>query len=57
MIHDSFLRLHYIRAVIAEVQRFSDITPTGIGHKTVCDVSFQGFHLPAVRMRRLANLL
>nr|APH81372.1 cytochrome P450 CYP3029B2 [Tigriopus kingsejongensis] len=39
-------KLHYTRATIAEVQRFADITPTGIPHKTVCDVDFHGFYLP-----------
>ena len=36
------------RAVILEIQRFADIAPTGLVHKTVCDVSIEGFELPQV---------
>jgi cytochrome P450 family 2 subfamily K len=39
-------RLPYTRAVIMEIQRFADIAPTGLLHKTVCDVSLGGFNLP-----------
>lgn len=40
------LRLPYTQAALAEIQRFSDITPTAIGHKTLCDVTFKGFDIP-----------
>ncbi len=39
-------RLPYTRAAVAEIHRFTDLTPTGIGHKTRCDVEFRGFLLP-----------
>ena len=38
------------RAVILEIQRFADIAPTGLIHKTVCDVSIEGFELPQVKL-------
>lgn len=38
--------LPYTQATLAEIQRFSDITPTAIGHKTLCDVNFQGYQIP-----------
>ena len=38
--------LPYTMAVIKEIQRFADIAPTGLMHKTVCDVSFHGYSLP-----------
>ena len=34
--------------MILEIQRFADIAPTGLVHKTVCDVSIEGFELPQV---------
>jgi len=40
-------RMPYTRAVILEIQRFADIAPTGLLHKTVCDVSVGTFELPA----------
>jgi len=39
--------LPYTMAVIKEIQRFADIAPTGLMHKTVCDASLQGYNLPA----------
>ena len=39
---------HFIRATMAEIQRFADIAPTAIGHKIMYDVDFHGFHLPKV---------
>ena len=36
--------------MILEIQRFADIAPTGLIHKTVCDVSIEGFELPQVGM-------
>jgi len=39
-------RMPYTRAAIMEIQRFADIAPTGLIHKTVCDVSIEGFELP-----------
>ena len=38
------------RAVILEIQRFADIAPTGLIHKTVCDVSIESFELPQVKI-------
>ena len=37
------------RAVILEIQRFADIAPTGLIHKTVCDVSIESYELPQVK--------
>ena len=39
-------RMPYTMATLKEIQRFSDIAPTGLMHKTVCDVSLDGFNLP-----------
>jgi len=39
-------RMPFSRAVILEIQRFADIAPTGLIHKTVCDVSIESFELP-----------
>lgn len=38
--------LPYSMAVMREIQRFADIAPTGLLHKTVVDVEFHGFSLP-----------
>ena len=40
--------LPYTKAALAEVQRFADIAPTAVGHKTLFDVDFHGYHLPKV---------
>ena len=39
-------KMPYTMATLKEIQRFSDIAPTGLMHKTVCDVSLDGFNLP-----------
>jgi len=39
-------KMPYTMAVLREIQRFADIAPTGLLHKTVCDVSLGGFELP-----------
>ena len=41
-------KMPYTMAVLKEIQRFADIAPTGLLHKTVCDVSLGGFELPQV---------
>jgi len=38
--------LPYTRAAMAEIQRFADIAPTAVAHKTMFDVEFHGYHLP-----------
>ena len=38
-------RLPYTVATLREIMRFADIAPTGLVHKTVCDVSIGGFSL------------
>ena len=38
--------LPYTMATIKEIMRFADIAPTGLMHKTVCDVQLNGFDLP-----------
>ena len=38
-------RLPYTVATLREIMRFADIAPTGLMHKTVCDVSLGGFSL------------
>ena len=35
-------------AAISELQRYSDIAPSGIPHKAMCDVQFHGFTIPKV---------
>jgi len=40
-------QLPYCMAVIKEIQRFADIAPTGLLHKTVCETQVQGYTLPA----------
>ena len=35
-------------AAISELQRYADITPSGIPHKAMCDVQFHGFTIPKV---------
>ena len=42
-------KMPYTMAVLREIQRFADIAPTGLLHKTVCDVSLGGFELPQVK--------
>jgi len=39
-------QLHYTMATVREIQRFADIAPTGLLHKTVVDVDFRGYSLP-----------
>ena len=39
-------QLPYTMATIKEIQRFADIAPTGLMHKTVVDVNLNGFSLP-----------
>ena len=38
--------LPYTMAVMKEIQRFADIAPTGLLHKTVCETSISGYSLP-----------
>ena len=45
---DMISKLPYTMAVLKEIQRFADIAPTGLLHKTVCDVSLGRFELPPV---------
>merc|ERR1712198_71521 len=40
-------QLPYTMAVIKEIQRFADIAPTGLLHKTVCETTIAGYSLPA----------
>merc|ERR1719495_2996981 len=43
---DRRTELHYTMATVKEIQRFADIAPTGLLHKTVVDVEFHGYSLP-----------
>ena len=45
-------KMPYTMAVLKEIQRFADIAPTGLLHKTVCDVSLGGYELPQVQRRK-----
>ncbi|XP_023333086.1 cytochrome P450 2C27 [Eurytemora carolleeae] len=40
--------LPYTMAVIKEIQRYADIAPTGLMHKTMCDVKIGEYTLPEV---------
>ena len=42
---DMRARLPYTMATLREIMRLADIAPTGLVHKTVCDVSLGGFSL------------
>ena len=43
---DKRASLPYTMAVMKEIQRFADIAPTGLLHKTVCETSISGYSLP-----------
>ena len=47
--------LPYTMAVMKEIQRFADIAPTGLLHKTGCETQISGYSLPANTLV-LANL-
>ena len=40
-------QLPYTMAVMREIQRFADIAPTGLVHKTCCETTISGYSLPA----------
>ncbi|KAK6057502.1 hypothetical protein COOONC_04979 [Cooperia oncophora] len=39
--------LHYMNAVINEVQRLSNLLPVNVFHETTCDVEIEGYQIPA----------
>jgi cytochrome P450 len=44
---DRRTELPYTMAVMKEIQRFADIVPTGLIHKTLADTELAGYNLPA----------
>ncbi|XGW01299.1 hypothetical protein V3C99_013894, partial [Haemonchus contortus] len=40
-------KLHYMNAVIDEVQRLANLLPMNVLHETTCDVEIEGYHIPS----------
>ncbi|XP_041919049.1 cytochrome P450 2M1-like [Alosa sapidissima] len=46
---DDRSKMPYTDAVIHEVQRYMDLTPTSVPHKVTVDTEFKNYHIPKVR--------
>ncbi|KAM4019979.1 cytochrome P450 2G1-like [Anomaloglossus baeobatrachus] len=43
---DDRLQMHYMQAVIHEIQRFCDIAPLNVPHMVTRDIQFRGYQIP-----------
>ncbi|KAK5967949.1 Unspecific monooxygenase [Trichostrongylus colubriformis] len=39
--------MHYMNAVINEIQRVANLLPLNVFHETTCDVNIDGYHIPS----------